>query len=192
MLAQVIHVQQPFDWVTQVVVPFVAAILAAGIGAGAVLFATQQQVNANAAALTTQLKEERDAAEAARTEERKAALLDLLIAAKEELTVNVESLAQRGPAWTPLSAEFTHRLLVSNRLGDPMAQRLLTVAYLAIERYNAAVAVANRHPNPPDSPMATVLKEGLPLQAKQDMENAAKALGKQITVFPVEELPLSQ
>ena len=184
-----------WDLVVQAAVGFGAA----GIGAFATLRATGKQIRAVGDAQQSQLDterkaaaeardEERKAAQTAREQERKAILLDMIEAAKEEMRVTAEGAQTRVVGWIPMSVEFTHQLLVSHRIVDHETNLFMTAAFLTAQRYNTAAAIANRASNPGDSPAASAL-DSLTKEAAQAMANAATALARQLTLFPIEDLP---
>jgi hypothetical protein len=178
LVSQVIHIQQSFDWVTQVVVPFGAAV----IGAVAVLLATRRQVKASGEALRTQLKDAHDEAERVRNQERREAVLDLLAAAQGELWANIEMAKPGKPyagyGWALMSTEFTHRVLVANLLG-PGATPVLADAFVTGQRYNAAAsAVSGREGNLLSASQNSL--QALAKEAATAMDTAVGMLNKRI------------
>jgi hypothetical protein len=210
VLAQVIqvHINQTFDWVTSILVPLGAALIGgAAAFAGAtwqVRSSTQQmtrQLDSARDSLKAQLDAERELAreeretnrrdrQAEREEDRKAVLLDLLEAARVELRANVEMTKQgqadAGYGWTPMSTEFTHRLLVSNRLGTGAG--VLTAAFLAGQRYSTAASFVNAGGATREAARQSMQR--LANEASGAMESAIATLNRQIVVFPVDDLPL--
>lgn len=156
--SEIIQIHQDFDWVTQVAVPFGAAV----IGAVAVLLATDRQVKASAREIQGQLAAQRKAQQ----QESEAADLDMMESARQELRVNVEAL-QRTPLFA-LSTEFTHRLLASGRIRGVDEQSLLTQGFLSGERFNAYLAMAG--------PGTEAVVQRTAKQTALDMANAEQAI----------------
>jgi hypothetical protein len=175
------------DLVVQAVVGFGAA----GVGAGATLWATRRQIEATAAIsagerradraeAAAQREADKVAAKAERDAERRERELsetqDMLVAAREELTTNIRlgRSPESGHAWAPLSSEFLHRLLLSGRVRDGDRIVKLADAYLAVAHYNAGATLANATPTPGIGAAASGLKE-MALAAVSAMEAAVPA-----------------
>jgi hypothetical protein len=129
----------PFDWTTQVIVPFGVAAVGAVIGAGAVLWASRRQIEADAATVQQQFAEERKE----RERERATEFIDLMIAAREEARINVNTLQAGGAGRPLLATEFLRRVFQAGRIIYREDVVKLSDALVTAVRYNATAELWN-------------------------------------------------